>query len=108
MRNQAKTIIFTLAVLLGFILSGISISLLFENWFIDATPQHRYTLSQASRHLAANLSQPLNVRLYYSPKIADNYPETAQYFNDKISGNCLNLWSSAYWWSCWVRWCCCS
>ena len=82
MRNQAKTIIFTLAVLLGFILSGISISLLFENWFIDATPQHRYTLSQASRHLAANLSQPLNVRLYYSPKIADNYPETAQYFND--------------------------
>lgn len=82
MRNQAKLILFTLIVLVGFILLSISSSLLFERWSIDTTSQQHYTLSPVSKKLVSNLQSPLNIRLYYSPQISKDYPETARYFDN--------------------------
>lgn len=93
MPNQAKSLIFTLVVLLGFILAGISLSLIFDGWSIDTTPQQSYTLTSTSERLAYELPNPLNIRLYYSPKISQDYPETAQYFDNIY--NLLHNYASA-------------
>lgn len=48
---------------------------------IDLTQDHLYTLSDGTRHIVAQLNQPVTLRLFYSRTAAMKGPEGIRYYN---------------------------
>jgi len=51
---------------------------------VDLTADELYTLSDGSRHIAANLAEPITVQLYYSSSVARDIPAVAGEVAQKI------------------------
>ncbi|GJM21338.1 MAG: hypothetical protein DHS20C15_12530 [Planctomycetota bacterium] len=51
---------------------------------LDLTADELYTLSDGSRHIAAQLAEPITVQLYYSSSVARNIPAVAGEVAQKI------------------------
>lgn len=51
---------------------------------VDLTEDELYTLSDGSRHIAANLAEPITVQLYYSSSVAREIPAVAGEVAQKI------------------------
>lgn len=46
---------------------------------IDLTDTGRFTLSQGTRNIVRNLSEPVTLRLFFSKQVASEYPQTRAY-----------------------------
>jgi ABC-type uncharacterized transport system involved in gliding motility auxiliary subunit len=51
----------------------------------DLTEDHLYTISNGTRHVLANLKEPINVRVYYSHRLGEVAPTFARQF-DRLKG----------------------
>lgn len=52
----------------------------FEREQVDLTENHLFTLASGTKHVLANLDEPINVRLYFSRTLGDAVPQYAAYF----------------------------
>ena len=61
----------SLSVLSGRLLRGIR---------VDLTENHLYTLSEGTRHILADLKEPVNLYLFFSQKASRDLPQLRSYF----------------------------
>jgi ABC-type uncharacterized transport system involved in gliding motility auxiliary subunit len=54
-----------------------------KSWFVDATEESLYTLSQGTRSIVSSLPEPVTVRLYYSRALGQQAPQYGV-FADRI------------------------
>lgn len=59
-----------LTIILGYALRG---------WRIDLTENHLYTLAPGSRHILANIREPINLYFFFSDKEARDIPDVRAY-----------------------------
>ena len=81
MRKSIRLSAFIILIILGFLLLGQGLSLLFREYFFDNTSHNQYSLSNTGQQIAASLPDDVNINLYYSPQISKEYPTTGVYFD---------------------------
>ena len=54
-------------------------SVFFENKYIDLSGNNKYSLSSASKKIISELNATQSIKIYISPQIAKDYPQTAEY-----------------------------
>jgi ABC-type uncharacterized transport system involved in gliding motility auxiliary subunit len=59
---------------------NLAASLSFRNVQADLTEDHLYTISKGTKHVLANLKEPINVRVYYSHRLGEVAPTFARQF----------------------------
>ncbi len=67
-----------LAIVLLFGVNMLS-NLSLKSWRLDLTENRLYTLTQGTRNVLANLQEPLQLRFYFSQRLAADYPGIAIY-----------------------------
>lgn len=67
-----------LAIVLLFGVNMLS-NLSLKSWRLDLTENRLYTLTQGTRNVLANLQEPLQLRFYFSQRLAADYPSIAVY-----------------------------
>lgn len=71
-----SSLVLAIALLFGVnMLSNLSL----KSWRLDLTANQLYTLTQGTRNILGNLSEPLQLRFYFSQKLAADYPSIAIY-----------------------------
>jgi ABC-type uncharacterized transport system involved in gliding motility auxiliary subunit len=68
-----------LAVLAALLLAGATVLSSLDNWRIDLTQGKLYTLSDGSKNIVRNLSEPVTLTFYYSETLARNIPAVRNY-----------------------------
>ncbi|MGE0516268.1 MAG: GldG family protein, partial [Hyphomicrobiaceae bacterium] len=64
---------------------NLAASLSMRNVKADLTEDHLYTISKGTKHVLANLKEPINVRVYYSHRLGEVAPTFARQF-DRLKG----------------------
>jgi len=59
---------------------NLAASLSFRDVKADLTEDHLYTISKGTKHVLANLKEPINVRVYYSHRLGEVAPTFARQF----------------------------
>ena len=78
-QKHGSVILFILILLTCFVLVNMASGLLFADHKLDLTHDQRYTFRPETKKVLKNLSQPININIYYSTEIYKDYPLYAQY-----------------------------
>src|SRR5690606_13042397 len=68
-----------LALLVTFIAANITANSWFRSWRLDLTENRLYSLSDGTRQILGELSEPVELRLYYSRDAAAALPQLQAY-----------------------------
>ena len=79
LQKHGSVVLFILILLACFVLLNMSAGLLFADRKLDLTHDQRYTFRAQTKKALKNLSQPININVYYSSNIYKDYPLYAQY-----------------------------
>ena len=79
MKKKLSIFLFFVLVIGCFYLFNYSISVFFENKYIDLSGNNKYSLSAASKKIISELNTTQSIKIYISPQIAKDYPQTAEY-----------------------------
>ena len=78
-QKHGSVILFILILLACFVLVNMAAGLIFADHKLDLTHDKRYTFRPETTNTLKNLSQPININIYYSSEIYKDYPLYAQY-----------------------------
>jgi hypothetical protein len=79
LQKHGSVLLFILILLFSFVLLNMAAGLMFADSKLDLTKDKRYTFSPETVQILENLTQPININIYYSPSIYKEYPLYAQY-----------------------------
>ena len=79
MKKKLSIFLFFVLVIGCFYLFNYSMSVFFENRYIDLSGNNKYSLSSASKKIISELNATQSIKIYISPQIAKDYPQTAEY-----------------------------
>ncbi len=79
MKKKLSIFLFFVLVIGCFYLFNYSMSVFFENKYIDLSGNNKYSLSSASKKIISELNATQSIKIYISPQIAKDYPQTAEY-----------------------------
>lgn len=79
LKKHGSVVLFILILLTCFVLLNMASGLLFADHKLDLTRDQRYTFRPETQKALKNLSQPININIYYSSEIYKDYPLYAQY-----------------------------
>ena len=79
MKRKIRLLLFFLFITSAFLLLNYSITTLWGETYVDMSGNQSHTLSEASKQILNDLKIKQTIRLYISPQIAKDYPQTSQY-----------------------------
>ncbi len=79
MKKKLSIFVFFVLVIGCFYLFNYSMSVFFENKYIDLSGNNKYSLSPATKKIISELNAAQSIKIYISPQIAKDYPQTAEY-----------------------------
>ena len=79
LKKHGSVVLFILILLTCFVLLNMASGLLFADHKLDLTRDQRYSFRPETQKALKNLSQPININIYYSSEIYKDYPLYAQY-----------------------------
>lgn len=79
LQKHGSILLFIIILFVSFVLINMASGLLFAEHKLDLTHDKRYTFRPETKQILQNLSQPININIYYSSDIYKDYPLYAQY-----------------------------
>ncbi len=79
MKRKLSTFIFFVLLVGIFYLFNYSMARFFENSYVDMSDNNRYSLSAETKDILSNLKDKQTLRIYISPQITQDYPQTGEY-----------------------------